>query len=296
MKHWLAAFRLRTLPLALSCIVFGGALSIQEGHFNGLIFIFCVITTILLQILSNLANDYGDFQKGTDNDKRVGPTRAMQSGVIGVKQMKNAIIVFSLLSLCFGILLLYFAFGLEKLVYSLIFLALGLAAIWAAINYTAGKSAYGYKALGDVFVFLFFGLVGVLGSNFLFTQSFDIVNILPASACGLLAVAVLNLNNTRDILNDKASNKITIPVLIGLKWAKRYQIVLILTPYILLGCYAILTGMWGICLIILTSPISLTIIVSLMKGEGKELDPLLKKMAITTFFISLLFLLGTIVF
>ena len=294
MKNWISAFRLRTLPLALSSIIFGSALAVKAGQFDWIIFLLSTLITILLQVLSNLANDYGDFVKGTDNEKRLGPERTLQSGVISPHQMKRAIIIFSILSLIFGITLLYFSFGLEKLLYSLLFLTLGLASIWAAINYTAGNSAYGYRALGDIFVFIFFGLVGVLGSSFLFTQSFDSINLLPACACGFLAVGVLNLNNTRDIENDKLSNKITIPVLVGIKWAKIYQGVLLELAYWSLVTYAFFTETIGVYLILLTLPFSISIWLNLRKGEGKELDPLLKKMALTSFFTSVLFLIGVI--
>ena len=292
MKHWIAAFRLRTLPLALSSIIFGSALAIKANSFKPAIFISCIVTTVLLQILSNLANDYGDFQKGTDNDKRVGPDRALQSGNISITQMKKAIIFFSFLSFASGLLLLFFSFNLENLHYVLAFLLLGLASIWAAINYTAGKSAYGYRALGDIFVFIFFGLVGVLGSCFLFTKSFQVIDILPASACGLFAVGVLNLNNTRDIENDKISNKITIPVIIGLKWAKIYQAVLLELAYWLLFLYAYFVGIKAVYLSLLTLPITIHVILVLKKVEGKEIDPLLKKVAISSFITSLLFLAG----
>lgn len=295
MKNWIAAFRLRTLPLALSSIIFGTALALKVNKFDWWIFGFCIITTVLLQTLSNLANDYGDFVKGTDNDDRVGPKRALQSGVINVQQMKRAVIIFSLLSFISGISLLFISFGLEKLIYTFSFLGLGLAAIWAAIGYTAGKNAYGYKALGDVFVFIFFGLVGVLGSCFLFTETLELIDILPASACGLFAVGVLNLNNTRDIENDRASGKTTIPVLIGVKWAKIYQGVLIEVAYWFLIGYGFLTNFYGVFLIVLTFPIVISSIGIFRNGKGKELDPLLKKMAITSFLSSILFLIGIII-
>ena len=200
-----------------------------------------------------------------------------------------------MLSFISGISLLFISFGLEKLIYTFSFLGLGLAAIWAAIGYTAGKNAYGYKALGDVFVFIFFGLVGVLGSCFLFTETLELIDILPASACGLFAVGVLNLNNTRDIENDRASGKTTIPVLIGVKWAKIYQGVLIEVAYWFLIGYGFLTNFYGVFLIVLTFPIVISSIGIFRNGKGKELDPLLKKMAITSFLSSILFLIGIII-
>ena len=186
MKKWLSAFRLRTLPLSLSTILMGGAIAhyvLPGQYFKWSVFILALVTTIFLQILSNLANDYGDFEKGTDNAERIGPERAMQSGAITKAQMKIALIIFVLLSLTTGITLLIFAFD-EISISFLIWLLIGLGAIGAAIKYTVGKTAYGYRGLGDAFVFLFFGLVGVCGSYFILTQSFNILILLPASTMG----------------------------------------------------------------------------------------------------------------
>ncbi|MFT5877998.1 MAG: 1,4-dihydroxy-2-naphthoate octaprenyltransferase, partial [Dokdonia sp.] len=187
LKAWLDAFRLRTLPLALGGIILGSFLSASANAHNWSITFMSVLTATLLQVLSNLANDYGDFTKGTDNDARVGPKRALQSGIIKQSQMKRALYLFSLLCLISGIILLWISFGTDKLIYALIFLVIGLLAIWAAIKYTVGKSAYGYQGLGDIFVFLFFGWVSVVGVYFLQVQTIDIEMFLPASAIGLLS-------------------------------------------------------------------------------------------------------------
>ena len=174
LKNWIEAFRLRTLFLALASVITGGILPVKEDLFRPGVFILTLITTIFLQILSNLANDYGDSEKGTDNDNRVGPSRSVQSGKISRKEMRRLIIAFVLLSLLAGLLLLYISFPKEKFPELVLFFFLGLAAIWAAIKYTVGKGAFGYSGLGDLFVFIFFGLVGVAGSYYVQTLMLDI--------------------------------------------------------------------------------------------------------------------------
>jgi 1,4-dihydroxy-2-naphthoate octaprenyltransferase len=183
-KSWLQAFRLRTLPLALSCIGMGGFLAASANAFRWDVFLLCVATTFFLQILSNLANDYGDSIHGADNGNRKGPLRAVQSGAISLKQMKSAVFVFVILCLCSGITLLLVSFGMNWNAI-LFFFALGLLSILAAIAYTVGKKPYGYIGLGDFSVLIFFGFVGVMGSYYLFTQQITWKEILPALSCGL---------------------------------------------------------------------------------------------------------------
>ncbi len=240
LKTWISAMRLRTLPLAVSGILMGSALSDLSGvESHKLITILALLTAIFLQILSNLANDYGDFTKGTDNEKRVGNMRALQSGNITPKAMLRMIIVFVVLSLISGISLLYVAAN-GNINYSfLLFFMLGIAAIAAAIKYTVGKSAYGYSGLGDVFVFVFFGLVAVLGvyilhNHFTWRWPVDKWMILPATTIGLLSTAVLNTNNIRDIENDRASGKNTIVVKMGVQKARLYHWFLILGALVVL--------------------------------------------------------------
>ncbi|MFM7854907.1 MAG: 1,4-dihydroxy-2-naphthoate octaprenyltransferase, partial [Flammeovirgaceae bacterium] len=187
----------------------------------------CCITTIFLQILSNLANDYGDSVNGADHAGRRGPQRAVQSGAISLGQMRNAVTLFVLLSLISGSLLLWFSFGTNW--HNIItFFGLGLLSILAAIGYTVGKKPYGYIGLGDVSVLIFFGLVGVMGSYFLFTRSFTWQEVLPAMSCGLFSIAVLNINNIRDIESDKAAGKFSIPVRIGKEKATTYHWLLLI--------------------------------------------------------------------
>ena len=206
MKSWISAFRLRTLPLALSSISMGGFLAASSGQFNGLIFFLCCLTTIFLQILSNLANDYGDSVNGADHSGRTGPERAVQSGVISARQMKNAVITFVLLCLLSGISLLLVSFGWNWRIL-LLFFGLGILSIIAAVAYTIGKRPYGYAGLGDISVLIFFGLIGVMGSLYLFTKELSGLKILPALSCGFFSIAVLNINNIRDIESDRKAGK-----------------------------------------------------------------------------------------
>jgi 1,4-dihydroxy-2-naphthoate octaprenyltransferase len=213
-KDWISAARLRTLPLSMSSIIMGGFLAVNSEIFRWSVFSLSCLTTVLLQILSNFANDYGDTQNGADSADRVGPARAVQSGKISTEQMFRAIVSMATASMASGIVLLYVAFGNFSNLFW-IFLGLGILSIAAAYFYTASKRPYGYLGLGDLSVFLFFGLVGVIGSYFLYNSSFETVVIYPAIALGALATAVLNINNLRDINTDKKAGKITIPVRLG---------------------------------------------------------------------------------
>ncbi|MDA3821459.1 MAG: 1,4-dihydroxy-2-naphthoate polyprenyltransferase [Bacteroidales bacterium] len=238
-KIWIEAFRLRTLPLAMSATILGSFLAFDSGTYKWSVFILGLLTTLFLQILSNLANDYGDSVKGTDNKNRIGPLRAMQSGMISRKHMISMIIIFVFLSLVSGSLLIYFGLGKNTSLLYLLFFFLGLTAIFAAIKYTIGKRPYGYAGLGDVMVFIFFGILGVSGTYFLHTQSFSWSILLPASAIGLFSVGVLNLNNLRDHVNDKENGKITLVVRMGFSWAKVYHASLLVLGFILSLIYTL---------------------------------------------------------
>jgi 1,4-dihydroxy-2-naphthoate octaprenyltransferase len=290
-KIWISAFRLRTLPLAFSSIITGAAIANADGAFNGVVFGLAITTTLLLQVLSNLANDYGDFVKGTDNAERVGPERAVQSGGITAPQMKKAIILFSGLSLITGVTLIFYALSDNGFLGPLMFILIGLASITAAIKYTAGKGAYGYKGLGDLFVFVFFGLVGVLGTYFLFVKDFSLSALLPAITVGLFSVAVLNLNNMRDYENDRKSGKNTLVVKIGLNRAKNYHITIILIGILSALFYVIQHDFKIINLLFILSFIPFVIHLKKVIGfkENKAFDPELKKIALSTFLFSILF-------
>ncbi len=296
-KVWLSAFRLRTLPLALSCIGMAGFLAASEGRFNGSLFTLCCITTVFLQILSNLANDYGDTINGADHAERTGPARAVQSGAISPAQMRNAIILFVSLCLASGLSLIWLSFGWEWRSL-LFFLALGLISIAAAIAYTVGRKPYGYVGLGDLSVLLFFGLVGVLGSLYLFTREFNMINIFPALSCGFFSMAVLNINNVRDIESDRIAGKYSIPVRIGKLKAAWYHWFLLLggitaaTIYVLERYHSPLQFLF-----LLVTPFLILNGKAVMQKPSSSLDPHLRQMALTTLLFVVLFgvgcLLGT---
>lgn len=294
LKHWIEAARFRTLPLALSSIIMGTACALHYGYFNWAIFILAVITTIILQVLSNFANDYGDAVSGKDNEGRIGPQRAVASGAITKESMKKAVILFAFLSFFSGISLLFVAF--ENWLFILIFLILGLAAIAAAIKYTVGKNPYGYNGLGDVFVYIFFGLVGVIGSYFLFSKSFEALVLLPATTIGLLSVAVLNLNNMRDIENDEKTGKHTLAVKMGLKKAKAYEYIIILLAFLSLITFALMQSfiLKQYLFLILVPFFAQMIKKFLVIFNPQDFDPYLKKLALGTFLLSVLFIVGII--
>lgn len=290
LKAWLGAARLRTLPLSVSGILVGSFYAFSQGIVNWWILGFALLTTLGLQILSNFANDYGDGIKGTDNDNRIGPARSIQSGAITVSAMRKGIILTSLLTLAAAVTLIYLSFGKDDFAYSLFFFFLGLAAIAAAIKYTVGSSAYGYRGLGDVFVFIFFGLVSVLGCYFLFAKSIDALLVLPAISIGLLSVAVLNLNNMRDRVSDAMSGKNTLVVKMGAQKAKYYHYAIIITALVLILVFAILYGFRPVqYLFIIGYAPFIKHIRTVIKNEvPKELDPELKKVALGTFLLSVL--------
>jgi 1,4-dihydroxy-2-naphthoate polyprenyltransferase len=294
-KAWLSAFRLRTLPLSLSCIGMAGFLAAYAGKFSGLIFTFCCLTTIFLQVLSNLANDYGDSVNGADHAGRKGPLRAVQSGAISLSQMRNAVILFCILSLASGILLLWFSFG-SNWNAILAFFGLGLLSIAAAIGYTVGKRPYGYIGLGDISVLIFFGLVGVMGSYYLFTHEITWKEILPALSCGLFSIAVLNINNIRDIESDKSAGKFSIPVRIGKEKASKYHWVLLLGGLLSAIIYSIINyqSPWQF-LFLLAAPLIIKNGISVSSKPSAELDPFLKQMALTTLLFVVLFGVGFLI-
>lgn len=302
MKHWLQAFRLRTLPLAVSSILVGSALAYLAAYiypttppeYRPSILVLALLTAILLQVLSNLANDLGDHQHGTDNADRVGPQRSVQSGVVTPAQMKRAMIICGVLAFMSGCALITTALGFT--VTTLLFLAIGLLAIGAAVKYTFGNTPYGYAGLGDISVFLFFGIIGVCGTFFLHERDLHWAVLLPAAALGLLSAGVLNVNNMRDITNDAASGKRTLAVRMGSAKAKIYQTTLVLMGILLLVCFNLLMGApWVGWLFLLALP---GFIVHLRKiwttAEPRDLDPQLKVLAMGTFLTALLFSLGLI--
>ena len=294
-QAWIHALRLRTLPLALSSIFMGSFIAFQKSGFRWSILLLAAVTTTLLQILSNLANDYGDSINGADHNGRQGPVRAVQSGLIQASEMKIAVIIFSALSLISGLILLIIA--LEDIYKFLLFLGIGILAIIAAIAYTSGKKPYGYAGLGDISVFLFFGCVGVMGTYYLHTLTFDPSLWLPAASIGLLSTAVLNINNIRDIESDKVAGKLSIPVRIGKKAAQTYHWTLIVSALILLFVFIIIEQAYGALAFLLMAPSILKTGWAVGKFETPEkLDPYLKIMAFSTLFCVLFFGIGWMIF
>jgi 1,4-dihydroxy-2-naphthoate octaprenyltransferase len=295
-KNWIEAFRLRTLPLALSSIGLGSFLAAFERKMRWDVLILAAMTTIFLQVLSNLANDYGDFRHGADHAEREGPSRAVQSGAISPNSMKNAIYLFMLLSLVSGIALLFVA--LEHLdIKFIVLLILGIMAIGAALNYTMGKNPYGYSGFGDMFVIIFFGFIGVVGTYFCHTGHFQPDTLLPAFSCGLLATAVLNVNNIRDIVSDKKAGKMSIPVRIGRANSTLYHWLLMALAIIASLVYVAINYHSPYqFLFLITTPL---LIFNGMKvsanQESKKLDPMLKQMAISTLLFIIAFGVGNLI-
>ncbi len=293
---WFKAFRLRTLPLALSATILASFLAFARDAFRWQVFLFGLTTTICLQILSNLANDYGDAVKGTDNAQRLGPLRVTQTGLVTRRQIIGMIMTFVLLSLVSGSLLIYFGLRGSSSGLILLFYLLGLLAVFAAIKYTIGKRPYGYAGFGDIMVFIFFGILGVAGTYYLHTHTFQWSILMPASAIGLFSVGVLNLNNLRDRENDRNSGKRTLVVRMGFNWARWYHITLLVTGFILSLAYTIMYFKSAYqFLFVLTLP--------LLFSDGKkvllntvplELNNELKKLAITTLIHSLSFGIGLV--
>lgn len=291
-RSWVVAARLRTLPLAVSAIGMGGIIAYFYNSFNGVVFSLCVLTTILLQVLSNFANDYGDFVHGADSDHREGPNRMVQSGSISSSSMKAGITITGIFSLITGFILLKVAFGSISLLF-VIFFILGIFSILAAIKYTAGKNPYGYQGFGDLFVFLFFGLVAVIGTCFLQTSFFKWTFILPATSMGFLSAGVLNVNNIRDIESDKMAGKASIPVRIGIENARIYHGFLLFAGYVLPLIFLAIEGV-GVELFVpvLALPLFYNNFINVWRKEGKELDGYLKQLALSTLIYVLLIALG----
>jgi 1,4-dihydroxy-2-naphthoate octaprenyltransferase len=290
MKKWIQAMRLRTLPLAASCILAGAAAAKEYQAISSLVVGLTLSTTFLLQILSNLANDYGDFSHGVDNDNRVGPERAMQSGAISQAQMKRALIITTLLTLSCGMYLLWLVFSpRSQFMEALLMLILGLAAIAAAIKYTVGSNPYGYRGLGDLFVFLFFGPVGVMGTFYLLTGRLESSVVLLAFTTGSFSTAVLNLNNLRDHENDRATGKHTLVVKMGFGNGKIYQSALIGAGTLTLIVWLVLKAGITSFAALLPALVQCLLLINVWKCDiPAQLDGELKKVALLTFMMALL--------
>lgn len=304
MKDWIKAARLRTLPLSLSGIIMGAFIAKwrlwgEGGLWDWKIFALALVVTLLYQVLSNYANDYGDGVKGTDA-KRMSEaeSRAVASGRITAKQMKNAVILVAILAFVATVALLYVAFIPNYMNEFYIFIGLGVACILAAIGYTVGKKPYGYMGLGDLFVFIFFGLVSVCGSYFLFTKTFSWDMLLPGAAVGMMSMAVINLNNMRDIESDRLSGKNSFALRIGFRNAMVYEMILLQLPLILIMIFLGMNGFiqtqnyYVFIVMILLIPFAKLRRKIMAVKEPKELDPFLKQVGILTFTMAILTAIG----
>jgi 1,4-dihydroxy-2-naphthoate polyprenyltransferase len=294
-KIWLQAFRLRTLPLAMSSSFVGSFLAYAHEDYRWDVFILAITTTLFLQILSNLANDYGDAVKGTDNE-RLGPERVTQSGKVSHKAIKKMIVVFVVLSLVSGSTLIFVGLDHLPIRNVIIFFVLGFSAIFAAVKYTVGRKPYGYVGLGDIFVYLYFGLIGVCGTFYLHAGYLNPWIILPASSIGLFSSGVLNLNNLRDVKNDAKNGKRTLVVRIGVKAAKVYHLVIVVFAVVLSIIYTLIFFTSPVQLLfLLTIPLLWNDIKTVMQNTVPiELNSELKKLALTTFVFSITFGLGLV--
>ena len=303
-KSYIKAARLRTLPLSISGIILGSYLgnefvnslledTIRTSIWESSIFWLAIFTTIGFQVLSNYANDYGDGIKGSDKN-RTGEARMVSSGAITPKQMKTAMIITTIITLLIALLLIYVAFGSENFGYSILFFGLGIASIAAAIKYTVGNLAYGYSGFGDIFVFLFFGLLSVVGSYFLYTKMINFEVFLPAFSIGLLSTAVLNLNNLRDREQDKTNKKNTLVVKLGVVRAKKYHYFLIIGALITALIYTVLnfSSIYEFVFLVAFIPLVKNMITVSRNNTPEELDGELKKVALCTFLFAILFGIG----
>lgn len=289
---WFSTARPKTLPLALASIIIGSALAYWAGKFDLITTLLAFITTILLQVLSNFANDYGDHVKGSDTAERIGPLRAIQHGAITGEQLKMAVMILSALSFISGAGLSFYAYeGIEDL---LVFLGLGVISIVAAITYTVGKKAYGYLGLGDLFVLIFFGFVAVIGVFYLQAHSLPLMIFIPAFGCGLLSVAVLNINNLRDINQDRKAGKNTLIVRIGSKNGRIYHAILLALSVVSYLIFAILNfEHWYNYFFLLAVPLLVKHGLFVYRHQDPiELRPILGQMAGLALITNLLFSLG----
>ena len=293
-KAWITAFRLRTLPLSVSGVITGSLIALSKSVFDWKIFFFALTTTLFLQILSNLSNDYGDSQNGADNLDRIGPQRMVQSGVIPDKEMERMIALFIIMAFVSGVSLLLISHLEPFSVSFFVLLILGILAIWAALTYTIGKSPYGYSGWGDLSVFVFFGLLSVLGTYYLYSGEITTDVFLPAMSIGALSVGVLNINNMRDHVNDKAAGKNTVVVKIGVSKAKYYHMALLATALMTSLLYMFVNHIYYPCYIfvLILVPLTKHLLHIFRFQDPASFDMELKKLALITVLFSLVFGMG----
>ncbi|MDR1274286.1 MAG: 1,4-dihydroxy-2-naphthoate octaprenyltransferase [Odoribacteraceae bacterium] len=290
LRAYVVSARVRTLPLSVAGVLLGSLLAAGEGDFKRGVFAWAVVTTLALQVLANFANEVGDMKKGTDNAQRLGPVRSLQGGALEARDLVRAMAVAGGVAVVAGCLLVCEAFAGWLDVRGAILLLTGGAAIVAAVKYTVGRRAYGYRGLGDLFVMIFFGWVSVLGSYFAMTGTMAARYLLPATAIGAFSVMVLNLNNMRDIQNDAACGKRTLPVMLGARRAKLYHLGLLLAG---VGCLLAWSlsrqgGGWRDYLFLLALPLLCYHVREVFRRDGRELDGQLRVLSLTTLLVALL--------
>ncbi|WP_294083291.1 1,4-dihydroxy-2-naphthoate octaprenyltransferase [Proteiniphilum sp. UBA5384] len=291
-KNWISAFRLRTLFLGIATVVLGSGLALHEGSFSMATFGFTLLLAVSIQILANLSNDLGDFQKGTDTTgRREGPARTLQSGKISAREMKKAIASFSIICMVTGVILVMSTVAYITRLSAILLIVIGGISILAALFYTLGKYAYGYKGWGDLLAFIFFGPVPVIGTYFLHTHSFGFQSVLPSIGIGIISTMILNINNMRDIENDKASEKTTLAVKLGIHRAKIYHAGLTITSFLCFLGYNILyePAPWYRYLYMLVYLFLFRILVDVYKKNGQALDPYLKLTSLSGFLLAITF-------
>lgn len=295
-RYYVAAMRLRTLPLSLAGVSLGLMLAAADYRVSWPVALFTVITTVCLQILSNVSNELGDFLNGTDTPDRQGPLYSLSEGCLQKGDFKAMIAVYVIICIASGLAMIWFSFGTFFAIEPLLLMVLGAAAIIAAMRYTLGRNPYGYRGMGDLYVFIFFGLVAVLGSYFIATHTMFWRMLLPAASIGAFSVAVLNVNNIRDMSTD-AGKRVTVPLKIGGRWARVYQTLLVVAGWISMLAYSFLRMQdpWHY-LFVLTLPLYAIHLSGVWKRTGKALDPMLPLLVISTFIFALLGGLGYLVY
>jgi len=289
-KACITSLRLRTLPLSLAGVCLGIFIAAAHTDLRPLTVVFLLLTTVCLQILSNLSNELGDTLLGTDSDERQGIHYSLQDGGMTIPEMKKLIATFAVLCCVFGLVMVWSAFGTVFAVAPCALLVLGAAAIWAAMRYTLGKNPYGYRGLGDIFVFIFFGLVSTCGAYYVCTQDIAIwPAFLPSCAIGCFSVGVLNINNIRDMKTD-AATRVTMALRMGLRRARIYQTVLVVLGWVcLITSFALAPDMtWVNWLFLLILPVHAFNVYAIWTKKDSALDPMLPMLVMSTFALSLL--------
>lgn len=287
-KGVIRSMRLRTLPLSTAGILLGILLACAEHSVPWYVILLTILTTISLQILSNMSNELGDWLSGVDGTGREGPKYGIEGGGLTEDEMRSCIRITVLVCCILGLAMIRSSFGTILCMESEILVVLGAAAIWAAMHYTLGNKPYGYRGFGDIFVFIFFGLVPVAGGYFVCSHVIDFRTLIPGAAIGLFSVGVLNVNNIRDMKSD-AGTRITVPLRLGEHKAKIYHTVLITGGWTLMMLYTVIfTHGWLPFLYIITLPLYIKHLSGVWKLSGRGLDPMLPMLVISTFIFSLL--------